>query len=183
MSKRVKTGDVVEIHTARGLAYALYAIRHEQMGGLLYILPGFFQRIPTDFSELVKQSPRFVVFLPIEVAVQRGIFKVVANIPVPNSMQKLPMFKQRGHIDRQGRVYDWILREGERVRRVGRQLSPDYRRLPEYQIVNDTLLVERVEENWTPELEMQRIENRGSGETPPWSGVLGIIRRFFGKTV
>jgi hypothetical protein len=58
-----------------------------------------------------------------------------------------------------------------------------HRDLPFREIINDTLLIERLEEDWTPELEVQRVEDRGSGDAPPWAGVSGVVRRLFGKVV
>jgi hypothetical protein len=181
MPKQARIGDVVEIPTQRGLAYGHYALRHQQMGALLRILPGFFPERPTDFCELVKQPPRFVTFFPVGAAIHRGIFEVVANIAVPESAQTLPLFKACGHIDRQGRVRDWWLWDGERERRIGRRLCREHRPLPFREIINDTLLIERLEEEWTPELEVQRIEARGAGEAPPWAGAGGAVRRLLGR--
>lgn len=183
MPKRARKGDVVEISTKRGFAYAQYLLRHEQMGALVRALPGFFSERPTRFTDLVTQSPRFITFFPVGAAVHRGIFPVVAHVPVSEAGQRLPLFKARGHIDRQGRVHDWRIRDGERERRISGRLPPKYHSLPEWEIINDTLLIERLEEDWTPELEMQRVESRGSGDSPPWAGVAGAVRRLFGKVV
>lgn len=183
MPKRARIGDVVEIPTKRGFAYAHYVLRHEQMGALLRVLPGFFRERPIAFTDVVSQSPCFVTFFPIGAAVHRGIFAVVAHAPVSKADQVLPLFKARGHIDRQGRVHDWWIRDGVREERIGGRLPAKYRSLPEWVIINDTLLIERLEEDWTPELEMKRVESRGSGDTPPWNGVAGAIRRLFGKVV
>ena len=48
MAKRIKPGDVIEIPTSRGLAYAQYALKKEQWGALIRILAGFFEERPTD---------------------------------------------------------------------------------------------------------------------------------------
>ena len=55
MPKRARIGDVVEISTKRGFAYGHYVLRHEQMGALLRVFPGFFSERPTDFTELVSR--------------------------------------------------------------------------------------------------------------------------------
>jgi hypothetical protein len=183
MPKRARIGDVVEISTKRGFAYGHYVLRHEQMGALLRVFPGFFSERPTDFTELVSQPPRLVTFFPIGAAVHRGIFPVIAHVPVSEADQILPPFKARGHIDRQGRVHDWWIRDGERERRISGRLPTKYHSLPEWEIINDTLLIERLQEDWTPELEMQRVESRGSGDSQPWAGVAGAVRRLFGRVV
>jgi hypothetical protein len=182
MPKRPRIGDIVEIPTKRGLVYAQYAHRKKQFGELLRVLPGFLTERPSDFAHLVEQPPRFVAFFPLGAAINGGIFKVIANIPVPESAQKLPLFRAPGHIDRQGRVHDWWLWDGERSWRVGRCLQPEHRSLPLQEVINDTLLIERIEEDWTPEVQAQIEDARGIGTAPSWAGLVGTVRRIFGKT-
>jgi hypothetical protein len=170
MPKRPRIGDIVEIPTRRGLAYAHYALRKEQFGALLRVLPGFFTERPSNFVHLVGQPPRFVAFFPLGAAVSRGIFEIVATVPVPELAQRLPLFRAAGHIDRQGRVHDWWLWDGERSWRVGRRLRPEHRSLPLQEVINDTLLIERIEADWTPEVQAQIDESRGAGDAPPWAG-------------
>src|SRR5260370_663958 len=79
MAKNVRIGDVIEIPTGRGLAYAQYCLRKERWGALLRILPGFHQTRPSDLSQVVAQKERFVIFFPLQAAVNRKIFEVVAN--------------------------------------------------------------------------------------------------------
>jgi hypothetical protein len=150
MGKRVKEGDVIEIPTAKGLAYAQYALKKEQWGALLRVLPGFHQTRPLDFSELVSQRERFVTFFPLQAAVSRNIFEVVARVEVPDAARAFPLFRAAGFIDRAGKVHDWLLWDGEREWRAG-QLTDELRRLPIRGVWNDTFLIERIEQNWTPE--------------------------------
>jgi hypothetical protein len=150
MGKRVKEGDIIEIPTAKGLAYAQYALKNREWGALLRVLPGFHQTRPADFAPLVAQPERFVTFFPLQAAVSRKIFAVVAHADVPARAQVFPLFRAAGFIDRDGKVQDWWLWDGEREWRVG-QLTDELRRLPLRSIFNDTLLITRIEEGWTPE--------------------------------
>ena len=150
MAKRVRIGDVVEIPTRRGLAYAQYTHRVEQWGSLLRVLPSFCLSRPERFDQLVIQPQRFVTFFPLQAAVSRGIFEIVDNQPVPPEAQALPLFRKAGFVDRQGKVHDWWLWNGEREWRIG-QLSAEQRRLPMLGVWNDTLLIARIEEEWLPE--------------------------------
>ena len=118
MGKRVKVGDVIEIPTERGFAYAQYALRKEQWGALLRILPRFFEERPSDLCELVKQKEKFATFFPLQAAVNRKIFEVVTNCPVPDYALDFPLFRDDGHIDRQGKVHNWFLWDGQRSWRV-----------------------------------------------------------------
>ncbi len=179
MPKIPRIGDIIEIPTKRGLAYAHYKIQNKEFGALIHVLPRLFTERPADFATLTVEKSQFIAFFPLRAAVNRGIFKIVGNVPVSETDQKLPLFKARGHIDRRGRVHDWWLWDGERTWRAGRQLRPKHRALPERTIINDTLLIERIEEGWTEEAEIEKIEARGRGDTPPWGGLVGWLRRLF----
>ena len=83
--KRPQIGDLIEIETPRGYAYAQYIYKHREpprMGSLIRVLPGFFRERPDDFSALVETEERFSVFFPLGAALNRGIFRIVANEPV-----------------------------------------------------------------------------------------------------
>lgn len=150
MAKRVRIGDVIEIPTAKGLAYAQLSHNVKRWGSLLRILPGFHPARPEDFSSLVGQEERFVVFFPLQAAVNRNIFEVVGNEEIPQRARPLPLFRAPGFIDREGRVHNWWLREeGKPDRNLGK-LDDETRKLPMLEVWNDTLLIQRIEEGWAP---------------------------------
>lgn len=149
MAKRVKIGDVIEITTAEGLVYAQCSHKNKEWGHLLRILPGFHEERPCDYSILVKLKESFVVFFPLQAAVSKGIFQIVANEEVPPEAQKFPLFRAAGYSDKQGYVHDWWLWDGEKEWQIGR-LTEELKKLPIRQIINDTLLIEWIETGWTP---------------------------------
>jgi hypothetical protein len=72
--KRTRIGDVVEIPTAKGLAYAQYTHYHKdpsEFGELIRVLQGFYEKRPSreELEEIVKKPHRFVIFFPIKYAV------------------------------------------------------------------------------------------------------------------
>lgn len=152
MGKRVKIGDVIEIVTERGLAYAQYSLRKEGYGALLRVLPGFHPTRPKEFSEIVNQKERFVTFFPLQAAISKIIFEVVANEELPEHATIFPLFRAAGFIDRAGKVHDWWLWDGERSWQV-QTLTDDLRKLPIRSVWNDTLLIKRIADDWTPERE------------------------------
>jgi hypothetical protein len=158
MGKRIKLGDVIEVQTKSGLAYAQYALKKEQWGALLRILPGLFEQRPPDLCELVKAKERFVTFFPLQAAINRKIFDAVGNCDVPEWAQRLPLFRAAGYVDKLGKVHDWWLWNGEREWRIER-LSEDQAKLPMRSVWNDTLLIQRIEEGWTPETDRRTIES------------------------
>lgn len=66
--RRPKIGDVIEIPTPRGLAYAQYTHKHPMYGALLRVLRGIYTKRPADFSEVVKQEEHFKAFFPLKAA-------------------------------------------------------------------------------------------------------------------
>jgi len=149
MSKRVRIGDVVEIGTAKGFSYAQVSHKHAQYGYLVRILPGLFETRPDDFAEVVNRSELFVTFLPLQAAVNRSIFEVVANSPVPEFAKAFPIFRAGIRDPAKPNVEVWWFWDGEKEWRVG-DISPEQRKMPLRGIWNDTLLIERIESGWTP---------------------------------
>lgn len=148
--KRIKIGDVVEVPTKRGLAYFQYTLKVPQYGALIRIFPGFYETRPMNLEELSKQKEQFVTFFPLQAAINRKIFAVVGNTEIPEFARDLPLFRTAGLSDRSGKVTAWWLWDGKKEWKIG-QLTEQQRSLPILEVWNDTLLIERIEEEWTPE--------------------------------
>jgi len=149
--KRIKLGDIVEIVTPNGLAYAQYTHKHDlppRWGALIKVLPGLFTKRPKDFKELVMQQERFYVFFPLGPAVYRDIVRIVGHEEIPERCRPFPLFKATNNL-RTDKVKTWWLWDGVKSWRVG-QLQPEHFNLPIKQIVNDTMLVYLITNDWTP---------------------------------
>lgn len=153
MAKQIRIGDIVEIPTSKGLTYAQFTLTHSKYGALFRILPGFFDVRPGDFTSLVNEKERFVAFFPLQAATNKNIFQVCANIPVPITATKLPLFKTGTPDPITKKIETWWLWDGEKEWKVGK-LESKYTDLPLREIVNDTLLIERIETGWTPSNEV-----------------------------
>ena len=145
-------GDVIEIATPSGLAYAQYTHEHREpprMGSLIRVLPGLFDRQP-DIAALVEQEERFSVFFPLHAALRRRIFRIAANEPIPPSKRPFPIFRSRARDEiSDSPVYYW---NGKREWRESRwRRTPKWRRGALNEIWNDTLLVGRIAGGWSPE--------------------------------
>lgn len=149
MARRARVGDVVELPTPSGLAYAQCTHTLREWGALLAVLWGRHATRPVELGTVVTTPIQFQTFFPLTQAINRKIFHVVANVPVPSDRQVLPTFRAAGFIDRTGRVHDWWLWNGEFTRQV-RTLTDDQRRLPILGVINDTLLLEYLDQGWTP---------------------------------
>jgi hypothetical protein len=145
-----KIGDIVEIATKRGLAYAQFTHKHKMYSALLRLLPGFYDQRPADLACLASSGTKFVTFFPLGAAVKRGIVEIVGNTTVPDEAKAFPLFRS-GIPDRDTKkVNTWWLWDGEKEWRVG-ELTPEQMKLPIRGIWNDTVLVERLEADWLPE--------------------------------
>ena len=60
--RRPRIGDVLEIATPQGFAYAQFTHDHPMEGELLRILPGLYATRPADLAALVQQPERYVTF-------------------------------------------------------------------------------------------------------------------------
>jgi hypothetical protein len=101
-------------------------------------------------GEIAAANHRFYVFFPVGAAINRGLVTFVGNVPLPVSMREFPLLRQRGRIELGGEVTSWWLWDGTKKWRVG-QLTAKQKRLSIAELMNDTLLVARVENDWRPE--------------------------------
>jgi hypothetical protein len=147
--KRPRIGDVIEIATPAGVAYAQYTHEHRdppRYGSLLRILPGLYET-PPHVTALVQQEERFRVFFPLGAALNRGIFRIVANEDVPLSKQAFPLFRSRTVVKDVG-AGPWYMWDGTREWRARKRERGTPRAL--HEVWNDTLLIERIASGWSP---------------------------------
>jgi hypothetical protein len=97
LAKRIRVGDVVEVATSNGLAYAQVSHIHREersaYGPLLRVLPGLFLKRPAQLAELVSQDATVLMFCALSAAVRNGICEIVDNVPVPEKYREFPVFR------------------------------------------------------------------------------------------
>ena len=150
--KRPRIGDVIEISTPRGFAYAHFTHKHDnppRFGALLRIFPGFYEARPQTFADLVEQRPQFMTFFPLGAACNRGVVSIAANEAVPSHASGFPTFRS-GVRGPDGTVKTWWLWDGKKEWRAG-ALTTEMRSFPILATWNDTLLVERIVSGWRSE--------------------------------
>jgi hypothetical protein len=149
---RPKIGDVIEIPTSAGFAYAHYTHKYSDppnYGALLRVLPDIFAERPKDFAALVNQPPQFLMFYPLGPACARHFVRIVASESIPPHAQEFPTFRS-GTPNRNGVVENWWLWNGRERWHVG-ALTPGMEKLPIPGVWNHTLLVERIVAHWRQE--------------------------------
>ncbi|MCK4761257.1 MAG: hypothetical protein KAW12_03595 [Candidatus Aminicenantes bacterium] len=150
--KRVKIGDIIEVETKIGFAYAQYTHKHKMYGALIRVFDKIFESRPKSFKKLILENVRFSTFFPLQAAISKKIFEIVCNEPVRPDLHTFPTFR--------GGLYDpitkktkvWWLWDGEKEWKIG-DLKENQRKLSILEIWNDTLLIDRIESGWRPEMD------------------------------
>jgi hypothetical protein len=123
MAKRVKIGDIMQILTSEGISYAQVTHRNPKYGYLIMVFPGTYPQVPKDFNEVVDQTPQFSAFFPLQPAIHRGYFAIVANVPVSSKNEPFPVFRS-GLRGKDGKMMgSWWLWDGETETRLDRPLT------------------------------------------------------------
>lgn len=146
---RLRIGDVVEFPESRGLAYAHYVNRHPEFGALLRVYGTTYPKRPSvpELATLTHGEPQFVTIFPLQAAMKRGIVSVAGNSEPSPEASRFPLFRDGVVNPATGQVEVWWIGDGEKEWRVG-SLTKEQRNLPMREVINDTLLVERIESGW-----------------------------------
>ena len=146
---RLRIGDVVEVPVSRGLAYVHYVSRHPEFGALLRVYGTIYPRRPSapQLATLTQAEPQFVTFFPLQAAVKQGIVSVAGSCEPSSEASRFPLFRDGVLNPATGQVDVWWLWDGEKEWRVG-SLTEEQRSLPMREVINDTLLIERIECGW-----------------------------------
>ncbi|MDD0976808.1 hypothetical protein [Pseudomonas fontis] len=144
MAKKVKLGDILQVLTAEGVAYAQVTHKHPEFGFLIRVFPGFHASPPETFASVVEAEPQFSAFFVVQSAVNQGLLAVVGNVPVSPALQAFPTFRARAG-GPGGSLWLW---DGEDETRLERGLSEEEMRYPVRGIISAPLLVERIEKGY-----------------------------------
>lgn len=149
MKTIVSVGDVVEVSTPKGLAYAQCSQDHPRYGHLVRILPGFYKKRPLDLQRLIDQKESLLVFFQSHAAVRIGLFRIVARCPVPDSIKRLRVFRT-GFQDQFTKVVkQWWLWDGQGEHRLDPLSNSQAVPIPEVWLPG--LLIEDIESGWIPD--------------------------------
>jgi hypothetical protein len=148
--KRLKIGDIVEIRTTHGLAYAQFIHKNAEYGTLVRALKGYFETTPTDLNKLAMRDTIFHTFVPLGSFVYNKTVTVVGNALIPDQEQIFPTFRN-GTPGRDTKVVEnWWLWDGVDSWLVG-ALTPEQWKYPLKAIWNAAMFIDRTEEGWTQE--------------------------------
>jgi len=129
---RPRVGDIVEIDTPQGFAYALFTHMHDEppvYGELLRVWTRLHANRPESFDDLLKENEQFSVFCPLAASLKEGLCRIVQNNEVPEKLKLFPLFKS-GNFDRKSRqITNWWIWDGRKSTNIG-DLPKEYSDLP-----------------------------------------------------
>ncbi len=144
---KIKIGDIFEIVTPIGKAYLHYIFKDESIGDLIRVLPGIYAERPASFEQLAASKERYMIFFPVSVANKRKIIELVGNYPTTGFTK--PAFMRTEHIVK-GDFLGWfIINTKTWQRELKKELSSEQKELSPWGVWNDTLLIERLGNNWS----------------------------------
>ena len=163
--KRARQGDIIEVKTPRGLAYAQYCGKHAKYGDAIRVLPGFFPARPKDWEALLAQEGYFT-FYPVGAAVSQGLVEVAASASIPTGRELPSTYRRAGWRTPEGKVTAWRICDGPKeVLRT--DLSAEEKRLFIAAIWNHEFLVERLVAEWRPDQEPSTHAEDSGSTVPP----------------
>jgi hypothetical protein len=152
---KIKTGDILEIRTSVGLAYAIFTHRDSDFGAMIRVFDQLHEDRPDDFVEVAKGNVRFTTFYPLQAAVNKKVVGVVGNVRVPDHLKAFPLFRAAGLISpTTSRVDNWWMWDGQKEWCIG-ALTDEHRKLPIRAVWNHTFLVDRIIQGWRPECDQR----------------------------
>src|SRR5256885_4508062 len=123
-----RIGDVIEIPTAKGLAYAQFTHKMPLYGRLIRVVEGIWRTRPHAFDEVINAPTRFFTFFPVAATVNQEVVSLVGNLPVPPQFADFPLMRESGLEPPGGGKVDWWLWDGKEKWRIG-SLTPEQRML------------------------------------------------------
>jgi hypothetical protein len=110
----ISPGDVVEIRTHKGRAYAQVTHDHPSYPSVVRVLEGYFEDRPQDMAELVSGQSRFTAMIPLESALTRlgREFETVGTFDIPAAISRFPTFRMPIR-DKTGQIVYWWLWDGQ----------------------------------------------------------------------
>jgi len=147
VAKKLKPGDVLEIHaSAGGNIYLLYAGKHAVYGDGVWVCPAVQATRPALQRDFLPGA--YFTFYPANAAVGRGMAQVVGSL----AGRGMPNRLRRPGARIGGQVKTWVI-ESASGDVVKKELSEEELHLPIASIWNHEFLLDRVAEGWRPERE------------------------------
>lgn len=152
---RARIGDVIEIETPNGIGYGILSHKHSDYGYLLRVFDLLVEKRVESLGEILGTRTRFNCFYPVGPAVRQKLVSFVFHCDVPEDLREFPLFRT-GFPSLQSKKIDrWELWDGEHLWPIGVP-SADEAKISPLGIWNHALLVDRISNRWSPEMDVRR---------------------------
>jgi hypothetical protein len=146
--RKIQLGDIFEINTPNGNAY-LHYIYDEAGIQLIRVLHGLYSERPANLALVAESRERYMIFFPLAAASKRKIVEPVGYYPTNNFTK--PKYMRTQHNIR-GEFLGWhIVNTNTLYRELVKELTPEHKKLSDWTMWNDTLLIENLVNDWSLE--------------------------------
>ena len=148
----VKIGDVFLLHLPKGYGF-LQCVREAEDEDVetVRVLPKIYEdEWQNKMNEIVSIKELFFTQLSVKYAVKKGFVENVGNYHIPKGSE-VPRYFKEEHVVR-GEFLGWYIIDSVTLKRqLVKELSKEERKLSEDGIMSIPDIIEKIEENWTPE--------------------------------
>ncbi len=146
---RLKLGDIFEIKTNRGYGYFQCVSTDKFKGELIKVFNLVFESkiksVETLFSNV--NDDDYYIGFPLKYAIKKKVVEYVDNVSLSNDFV-LPRYTRSKHIIR-GEFLGWHIKDNTtNIMTLVKELSKEQLKFSPDGIVNDTYLIDRLDENW-----------------------------------
>jgi hypothetical protein len=146
--KKIKLGDIFTIKTPKGKGYLHYVYKDKTVGDLIRVLPGLYMGEPENLNQLVSMKERYMIFFPLSAAYKQDIVEMIGNQVFDFSK---PKYMRDIHKVR-GEMLGWHIVDTDTWKmQLVKTLNEEQKKLSPWGIWNDTLLIQRLTEDWSLE--------------------------------
>ena len=118
---------------------------------LIRILPNLYPEINFFREDLLSQKERYFIHFPLLYAYKRKLVIFIGNYSIPNNVTIPKYFRSQNIHPKTNRASWYIFEEGTNMMHHVKVLTDDNITLSDWDVWNDTLLKERLEQNWSLE--------------------------------
>lgn len=152
--KRLRKGDIFQILTQQGVCYGQYLYRDKELDYVTAVFRDFGDPLTgrkDDFDIYVQQEPQFIMGFPLQTAINRGLFALVGNTPVPSHLDKKFIFRSSSNFGSDNAT--WWFWDGETTTRIDRPLTEEEKKYPQRSILAAANVLRYIDKNWRVEID------------------------------
>lgn len=149
---KIKKGDVFELATSKGMGY-FQCVKETpaNRSELVRVFKGvFLNEEVANIEKLITEEEAYFIQFPLKYGVKKKVIRLIGNYKVPTELI-VPRFFRDKHIVR-GEFTSWHIIDSETLMIESvMQLTDDQKKLSPFGMWNDTLLAERIANDWSLE--------------------------------